>query len=109
MPDITILEAVKTSLRITTTLFDNDLAELISAAEADMVTGGVTEVDESEPLVRQAIKFYCRANFQNGDAKEREHNDEMYQRVKNQLGTCQIYHRDPVDDTAQSGEGGGGA
>lgn len=107
--EITILNAVKKSLRITTTLFDDDLGEIIAAAKRDLITGGVTEIDDTEPLVRQAIKFYCRANFQNGDAREREHYDKMFQRVKNQLGACQIYHTDPVDDTAESDEGGGGA
>ena len=115
--DITILAAVKTSLRIAaaTTLFDNDLNELIAAAKKDLITGGVILDNENEPLVRQAIKFYCRANFQNGDSKERELYYDRFERLKIQLGQCQLYREEPddnstgTDNTAEGGEGGEGS
>lgn len=107
--DITILAAVKTSLRIAaaTTLFDNDLSELIAAAKKDLITGGVILDNENEPLVRQAIKFYCRANFQNGDSKERELYYDRYERLKIQLGQCQLYRVEPNDNAGTSGDEGG--
>ena len=110
---ITILAAVKKSLRIaaSTTLFDDDLAEIIAAAENDLVTGGVVRVDDTDPLVRQAIKFYARANFQNGESKERELYNDRYEQLKNVLGQCQLYRVLPDDNNAgtSGGEGGGGS
>lgn len=109
MADTTILAAVKKSLRITTTIFDDDLSELIAAAEKDLLTGGVDLNDNTEPLVRQAIKFYCRANFQNGDSKERDLYNDRFQRLKAQLGSCTTLYGEPVDDndTNDSQNGGG--
>lgn len=105
--DITILDAAKKSLRITTTLFDDDITELIEAARQDLFTGGVELNGADEPLVRQAIKFYCRANFQNGDSKERELNYDRYERLKIQLGACRIYRDETGDNSAKEDEGGG--
>lgn len=107
MNDITILDAVKKSLRISTALFDDDITELIAAAQQDLITGGVELNGADEPLVRQAIKFYCRANFQNGDSKEREINYDRYERLKIQLGSSWLYREDPDDFTAEEDEGGG--
>lgn len=105
--EITILAAVKKSLRITTTTFDDDLGELIAAAERDLLTGGVNLNDNTEPLVRQAIKFYCRANFQNGDSKERDLYNDRFQRLKAQLGSCTTLYGEPVDDSTDDQTGGG--
>ena len=109
MAEITILAAVKKSLRVSTTLFDDDIAEIIAAAQKDLLTGGVNLNSATEPLVRQAIKFYCRANFQNGDSKERELNMDRYERLKIQLGSMSEYREDPVPPNTEGENEGGGA
>ncbi len=86
------IEAVKKSLRISTALFDTEISALIDAAKADLITGGVPVPDETEALTLQSIKFYCRANFANGDAKERELYFDRYERLKAQLKGCGIYN-----------------
>lgn len=104
----TILDIVKKAVRVaaSTTTFDDELADLISAAKNDLITGGVDLIDDTEPLIRQAIKYYCRANFRFGDSKEQELNDKNYQRLKAQLSSCSTIYGVPVDDDDSGGGGG---
>ena len=67
-----MLDAVKLAMRpaIKTNAYDDDIRELIEAAKADLEVVGII-VDESKPLVRQAIKTYCRLHFGNPENPER--------------------------------------
>lgn len=107
--DNTMIAAARKTLRMTTHVFDDEIVDLIDAAKADLLTAGVVLNDENEPLVRQAIKFYCRANFQNGDSKERELYDKRYQALKAQLGSCLTIYGEPADkDASESTDDNGG-
>lgn len=64
-----LLDKVKTACRVTSTAFDAELTDMISAALADL---GITDIDPTvltaddttiKPLVRQAVITYCRMNF----------------------------------------------
>lgn len=58
------IEDVKVSLRINTSLFDDEISALVDAAKSDMTGAGVDVDDKgSTALVMQAVKFYCRAYF----------------------------------------------
>lgn len=63
MDDTTILTKVKTSLRITTDDFDDEVQDLIEACVADLSTAGVIVPDYSDTLILQAVKTFCRAHF----------------------------------------------
>lgn len=89
--DATLLESVKKSLRITSDIFDDELTELVGAAENDLAMRGVTDIDETTPLTRQAIKLYCRGNFANGDVKERELYQSRYLDLAATMSLCSIY------------------
>lgn len=91
MGDITLLEAVKKSLRITADVFDDELKELIEAAKNDLKMRGVDRVDEVAPLTRQAVKLYCRGNFANGDVKERELYQSRYLDLAGAMSLCGFY------------------
>ena len=60
-----MLDKVKLALRISHNLLDEDIADSIQEARAEMLRSGVPlEVANSEhPLVRAAIKVYCLANY----------------------------------------------
>lgn len=58
-----MLESVKLALRISSSAFDKDVAELIEEAKADLRLAGVYFSDETDPLIRRAIKVYAKANF----------------------------------------------
>ena len=89
--DNTIIAAVKMSLRISTSAFDTELAELVEACKLDLKMKGVQKIDESENLTRQAIKLYCRANFANGDTKERELYADRYEKLAAAMSLCSYY------------------
>lgn len=86
-----LLDAVKSSLRITEADFDEDLTELIEAGLEDMKMRGVDKIDISAPLTRQAIKLYCRAGFANGDVKERELYMDRYLKLAAAMALCGFY------------------
>ena len=96
----TLLDAVKLSLRISTAAFDAELEELIGACRLDLNMKGVRNIDDSENLTRQAVKLYCRANFANGDTKERELYADRYEKLAAAMSLCAFYNEEAADDGA---------
>ena len=96
----TLLDAVKLSLRISTAAFDAELEELIGACGLDLKRKGVRNVDDNENLTRQAVKLYCRANFANGDTKERELYADRYEKLAAAMSLCAFYNEEAADDGA---------
>lgn len=60
-----ILPAVRTSLRITSTDYDDEISTLVAAAKADLKRGGVllAKVDDTDPMIRVAIICYVKSAF----------------------------------------------
>ena len=55
-----------TSVRLSSTVHDGELTDLINAARADLVLGGVLEAkanDETDPLIKKAVTTYVKAEF----------------------------------------------
>lgn len=79
-----MLEAVKLAMRpaIKTNAYDSEIEDLIAAAKADLSDVGIID-DESKPLIRQAIKTYCRLHF--GDPEDPERLRKSYAEQKAQL------------------------
>lgn len=69
-----MLDRVKKALRISHTLLDGEIEDVISAARAELIRSGVADnvanADEI-PLVNRAIVTYCQAVFCN-DTKRAE-------------------------------------
>ena len=78
-----MLEKVRLALRITTTAFDEEIQDLSVAALADLGIAGVSNEDESDPLIIRAVVTYCKANF--GEADEYERLKASYDEQKAQL------------------------
>ena len=79
------LDKVRLYVRLTTQTFDSELSDLINAARADMVLGGVLEAraaDESDPLVLRAVATYVKAEFGLDNA-----DSEKYRAAYNELKT----------------------
>ncbi len=66
-----MLEKVKLSLRVCTDAFDDEISDLIAAAKLDLGIAGVSETEETDPLVSRAIVTYCRLNFGQPDDYDR--------------------------------------
>lgn len=78
-----MLEKVKLALRITTTAFDSEIEDLISAALADLGIAGIISLDKADPLIIRAVTTYCRANF--GSPDEYDRLKASYDEQKSQL------------------------
>ncbi len=66
-----MLEKVKLSMGITSDAFDSDITDMINACKADLKLSGVMKTWNNDPLVLQAVKFYCKAHFRSDDKSER--------------------------------------
>lgn len=82
-------EKVKLALRITSTAFDGEIDDLIVAAMADLRIAGVTQQDQTDPLIIRAVVTYCRANF--GSPDEYDRLKASYDEQKAQLKTSTGY------------------
>lgn len=85
---MTILNDVKLALRIKTTAFDDELNDLIAAAQLDLGVAGVVypeNENDIDSLVKRAIITYCRVNFGTPDDYDRL--KRSYDEQKAQLAT----------------------
>ena len=86
-----MLDFAKKCLRIRrdNTAFDDEVTDLIAACKADLRKHGVVKISESDPLIKQAIKLYCRYS---GDDAERF--QKSYESLANSLSLCGDYLED---------------
>lgn len=84
-----MLDKVKLALRITTDAFDAEIDDLIVAAMGDLRISGVTQDDQTDPLIIRAVVTYCRANF--GSPDEYDRLKSSYDEQKAQLKTATGY------------------
>ena len=82
---MTILDYVRLVLRKTGTAFDEEISNLIASAKLDLAVAGVTNIQDTDPLIRQAIATYCKANF--GEADDYDRLKKSYDEQKAQLAT----------------------
>ena len=66
-----MLEAVKRAIPLSTDAYDEEIRDLIKDAKADLLlTGNVMAREENFPLIRRALKTYCKMNFGTPDNYE---------------------------------------
>lgn len=58
-----MLNKVKMALRITTTAYDEELMDLIEAAQLDLGIAGVVVPNQIDAIVSRAIITYCKMSF----------------------------------------------
>lgn len=80
-----MLDKVKLALRISTSAFDDEIKDLIKAAEADLEVAGVATIAEDDPLIIRAVTTYCKANF--GESDQYDRLKASYDEQKAQLAT----------------------
>ena len=86
-----MLEKVKLALRIKNNKLDDDITDLIDACKIDLSISGVKKIDETDALVIQAVKLYCKANF-GLDNKDSEKYQKSYNMLKNSMAWCGDYN-----------------
>ena len=83
------LDKVKMALRISTTALDDELADLIKAAEQDLGVAGVVLPDTLNEICTTAIITYCKMRF--GLPEDAEWLKKSYDEQKAQLVTATGY------------------
>ena len=86
-----MLESIKLALRIKSSAFDTEINDLIQAAKLDLSISGIKNTKETDPLIQQAIKTYCKANF-GLDNKDSEKYQKSYDMLKQHLSLCGDYN-----------------
>ena len=83
------LDKVKMALRIKTDAFDDELADLVEAAQLDLGVAGVTLPAALDELCQRAIITYCKVHF--GLPEDADRLKESYDEQKAQLVTATGY------------------
>ena len=84
-----MLEKVKLALRISTTAYDEELTDLITAAMLDLGVAGVTLPNETDALVKKAVITYCKMSF--GLPEDYDRLKRSYDEQKAQLASATGY------------------
>ena len=66
-----LLQPAKLALRVATAAFDEEITALIEAGKQDLTIAGISPVDETDPLVKQAVITYVRLHFGQPDDFDR--------------------------------------
>lgn len=88
-----ILEDAKLALRISNSLLDGEVNDLISVARKDLILSGILDIkanDDTDPLIKRAIIVYCKANF-GFDNPDYEKFKESYDSLKTSLSLSTDY------------------
>lgn len=84
-----MLDKVKMALRISTDAYDDELTDLIAAAESDMGIAGVVIPEEVDAIVTRAIITYCKMSF--GLPEDYDRLKRSYDEQKAQLSNATGY------------------
>lgn len=84
-----LLDKVRMALRITTTAFDDELLDLISAAKTDLGIAGVTLPAELDAICNRAVVTYCKIHF--GEPDDYDRLKASYDEQKAQLSMATGY------------------
>ena len=62
---MSLLNSCKLALRLSNDAYDNEVNDLIEACKLDLKLSGVasSRIVEGDPIIKQAIKTYCKAHF----------------------------------------------
>lgn len=60
-----LIDDIKISLRISSTVYNTEIQNLIDAAKADLQLSGVlaSKIIDTDALIKRAITIYVKANF----------------------------------------------
>jgi hypothetical protein len=83
------LAKVKTALRISTTAYDDELTDLMAAAQSDLGIAGVVLPDALDEICGRAVITYCKMSF--GLPEDYDRLKKSYDEQKAQLVTATGY------------------
>jgi hypothetical protein len=90
MANETTVAKVKTAIRISHTLLDDEISDQVDACLADLRLVGIADPNEEDALVLSAIKLWCKSENAD-DVAERESFRDAYDKQKACLMTASGY------------------
>lgn len=84
-----LLEQLIKAVRVKSSMAADEITDLAEACKKDLEIAGVYVVDEKDPLCRQAIKLYCKANY--GYDKDTERFALAYSALKDSMALSGDY------------------
>ena len=84
-----IIDKVRMALRISTTSYDDELTDLIKAAQADLGIAGVEVPSTLDEICTRAVITYCKMSF--GLPEDYDRLKKSYDEQKAQLVTATGY------------------
>jgi uncharacterized phage protein (predicted DNA packaging) len=88
-----MLSDIKLSLRIINGALDQEIIDLIEEARHDLMLSGISSLkanDDADPMIKRAIKTYCKANF-GFDNPDSVRLNNSYQMLKHHLSLAGDY------------------
>lgn len=92
-----LLQKIKTHLRIGHSVLDDDLRDTIAACLADLEVCGVNQLIDTDPLILNAIKLYCRKEYTDDTGKAAEY-QKRYDALKSCLMMASGYREASADE-----------
>ena len=92
-----LLNKVKTNLRISHSVLDDDLADTVEACLKDLEVCGLVSPQPTDPLILNAIKLYCRAAYTDDTGKAAAY-QARYDALKSCLMMAEDYRAEVAAD-----------
>ena len=86
----TLLPKVKLALRINHSALDDDIQADIDACLADLEMHGIENASVTDPLIFNAVKLYCRAQYTD-DVEKAEKYMQRYKDMRDSLKIAEGY------------------
>lgn len=85
-----MLDKVRQALRITHNKLDSELQDVIDACKMDLSIAGIKKIDDDDPLIQQAVKTYCKAEYEQ-DVNKANRLTQAYASLKIAMCLCGDY------------------
>lgn len=100
--DQSLLLKIKTNLRISHSVLDDDLSDTIAACLVDLQVCGVRtpapdDPQDFDPLILNAVKLYCRKEYTDDTTKAAEY-QKRYDSLKSSLMMASEYKKEASSD-----------
>lgn len=92
-----MLTKIKTALRISHDRLDDDIQADIDACLADLKLCGIVHAPDTDPLILNAVKLWCRSLYTDDTAKGAEYL-RRYDALKGSLQMASGYGREASDE-----------
>lgn len=84
-----LIEKLMRAVRVKSQASEEEVKDLVGACKEDLKIAGVYVTDENDPLCKQAIKLYCKANY--GYDKDSERFRAAYETLRDSMALSGDY------------------